>query len=429
MGNLRFAGLHARTVLRPEPGGALWFHRDSAETLELDLAGLAELGRWLDGQRARGWKAWQFRCLLLARGFVQPARAPRPADGQRLALCRQAAGRLQAPLRSRVAPEVLHLSLTDACVQRCGGCFFSNREPGRRPNRYFAWADFERLVTLAAEQQVFQLAFGGGEPLMHPRLTEMISLATAAGLVVNLTTSGALLEASRIDALKAAGLGQLQLSLNGSTAERHQRTRPDFAAVIAAAERCRAQHLRFGFNLLIARDSLDDLEAMLALAARLGAWSVNVLRPKPSPAEPDWLAETLPDSRDNRRLQKLLRRWQRRGPFLLQTDTSLTFLRQGSPARLAQAGLGGCSAGRRMLSIGVDGRTSPCSHVPLYDEAADFMHNWRHSDHLERFRRLEDTLKGACGTCELKSVCRGCRAIVWARSGDFDGEDLQCPKL
>ncbi|MEZ0370727.1 MAG: radical SAM protein [Candidatus Sericytochromatia bacterium] len=425
--------LHPDTVLRPEPDGALWFHRRSAETLELDCRGLEELLRLLAGRPTFGWRAWNFRNLLRARGFV---RLTQGDDGNREDLvlvrdCLARAGDLGVPLRSRSAPEVLHISLTDACSQRCSGCFFSNREPGIRPNRYLAFARFERIVAVAARYRVFQLALGGGEPLMHPQLEALVAHGTRAGLVVNLTSSGALLSRAKALALKAAGLGQLQLSLNGATAASHGLTRPGFEAVLAAMGHCRDTSLRFGLNLLVTRQNLDELEAMLSLARAQGAWSVNLLRPKPSPEEPDWLEQTLPDSAGNHRLQQIIRRWQKKAPFLLQTDTSLTFLRQGRVEELAAAGLGGCSAGRRMLSIGVDGRVSPCGHIPMYDETEDdedFMSAWRTSPHLERFRRLEESLKGACASCELKAVCRGCRAIVWAQSGDFDGEDLQCPK-
>lgn len=424
-------------MLRPEPGGLLWFHRRSAETLELDAQGMGSLQALLAGRRVWGLKAWSFRNLLLARGFLRRSSAPSPVDSERLALCRQAAESLDAPLRSRTAPEVLHISLTDACNQSCGGCFFSNRAAGVKANIYLPGAMFAAIVAAAARHQVFQLALGGGEPLMHPELEAMVRLAVEAGLVVNLTSSGSLLTAKKAAGLKAAGLSQLQLSLNGSQAEIHQQTRPGFEAVLRAAELCRAAGLRFGFNLLVTRGNAGDLEAMLALAERLGAYSVNVLRPKPSPAEPDWLAASLPNAAENRRLQAILRRWQGKGSFLLQTDTSLTFLRQGSAAALNAAGLGGCSAGRRMLSIGVDGRVSPCSHVPLYDEGLrpdaehpfDLVGVWQRSAHLDRFRRLEETLTGACADCDLKPVCRGCRAIVWARTGQFDGEDAQCPKL
>lgn len=420
--------LHPQSLLRPEPRAALWFQRQSAETLELDTEGLQTLQYILQGRRWLGLRGWLFRNYLLARGFLQPASKPHRASQQQLAELISLSEHIQAPLRARTAPEVLHLSLTDACQQRCAGCFFSNQT--RQPNRYLDLKTFEALSAAAVKARVFQLALGGGEPLMHPHLLAMISHAHASGLVVNLTSNGGLLTPEKARQFKQAGLSQIQFSLAGADAAEHGRVRPGFEALAPAMAACREAGLRWGMNVLVTAQNLSSLDRMLAWLAAEGAYSVNIIRPKPSAQEPDWLAQQLPDASQNRQLAAILQRWQRKGPFLLLTDTSLSFLRTANLERLYRNGVAGCSAGRRMLSVQVDGRVAPCSHIPLSDtiEAGDFMTVWWGSEHLERFRRLEDTLQGACRDCELKSVCRGCRAVVWQQTGNFDGEDLQCPK-
>jgi len=52
-----------------------------------------------------------------------------------------------------------------------------------------------------------------GEPLLYPRLAEAVAQAAALGLATNVTTNGALLDDRRLDALLAAGLSQLVVSL------------------------------------------------------------------------------------------------------------------------------------------------------------------------------------------------------------------------
>lgn len=421
--------LYPETHLRPESLAALWFHPRTAETLELDLEGLETLLGLLRGEKLKGWRAWHFRNYLLARAYLRRVPNLEPRDIQRVANCLQTAQNLETPLRARSAPEVLHISLTDACQQSCSGCFFSNQVPGQ-PNRYLAPERYRAVIEQAASVQVFQIALGGGEPLMHPRLVDFVAFATARGLVVNLTSNAGLLTPELAQSLRAAGLGQLQLSLNGSVSEIHSQTRPGFEQVQKAIEICRREALRWGLNVLITRQNLNDLDAILRFAQQWGAYSVNILRPKPSPQDPEWLSQNVPSATDNRTLTRILKRWQHQARFILQTDSSLAFLRSGSVRQLVRSGVSGCSAGRRMLSIQVDGRVSPCSFVPLYDkmEQGDFMAVWQASQHLDRFRHLEEELSGLCGQCELKSVCRGCRAIVWHEQGNFEGADLQCPK-
>lgn len=416
--------IHPETRLRAEDRSVLWFHRLSAETIELELSALPLLSGALRGQRI--WRGWTQLNYLKARGFLQPASQLAEADVSRLEQIFSSAEQNLAPLRSRRAPEVLHLALTDACQQSCSGCFFSNQTASA--NRYFSPRRFTGVIQEAAAHGVFQIALGGGEPLMHPQLIPFVNQGNAKGLRINLTSNGALLTPAKARALKQAGLGQFQLSLNGPDAETHQQSRPNFAGVMHAIEICREADLRWGLNVLVTRANLAQLEATFELAQSKGAWSVNILRPKSAEQDPGWLSENMPGPADNRHLQKILLRWQRRGRFLLQTDSSLSFLRSGSVKDFERAGVSGCSAGRRMLSIQVDGSFAPCSHMPWTDPAGGLIQNWHQSQHLQAFREAEEHLQGQCKSCKLKAVCRGCRAIAWQHSGDFYGADTECPK-
>lgn len=419
--------LSPESVLRAEPQSALWFHRRSAETLELDLQGLEMILTCLKGGRLWSWRAWALRNYLLARGFLRRSSASFPEQIEHIEFLIRRAQALQAPLRSRTAPEVLQLALTDACPQSCQGCFFSNQTVGQ-PSRYLPPRRFTEILHQARDLGVFQLAFGGGEPLMHPQLLNYVKDTSQAGLVPNLTSSGLLLDPDRAQALKRAGLGQFQLSLNGAQDTTHALTRPHYNKVWRAIDICRQAELRWGVNILLTRALLPDLERLFAQLQSAGVWAVNLIRPKAAQDNPDWLARVQPRAEDYRALQPVLKRWQRRGRFILQSDSSLSFLRQGSLTRLRKQGVAGCSAGRRMLSIAVDGRATSCGHLPQHAERGSLAEIWWKSAHLERFRRLEEELQGQCGSCEQREVCRGCRAVVLAEGRDFTGEDRQCPK-
>lgn len=424
--------LHPDTRLRAETDTALWFHRRTAETLELDAEGLQTLKRILQGKRLWNIKSWQFFQYLWAKGFLQKRTSGNPADLLQVQSVHQLSKKRQSPLRSRHAPEVLQVSLTDACNQHCSGCFFSNTQPNI-PNRYLSPATFEKVLAEAVTHEVFQIAFGGGEPLMHPKLIEYVERTTQAGIVANLTSNGALLTQQTAQRLKSAGLGQIQFSLNGADATQHEQTRPHHDAVLKAITTAHQSQLRWGLNILVTQDHLHNkaraLHQLLQFAQDKGAAMVNLIRPKAAQNDDQWLARHQPRAEANHELQALLNHWQRKARFALMTDTSYTFLRQGSAKELLAAGVSGCSAGRRMLSVQVDGRYSPCSHLPeTMQEKGTLSQVWQTSAHLEAFRHLEDTLEGACQTCELKSVCRGCRAVVLSEGRSFFGEDRQCPK-
>lgn len=423
--------LHPQTRLRAESQGALWFHRHTAETLELDLEGLDTLLRLLQGKRLWSPRGWRFFQYLWAKGFLQK-QAASPEEVAQLQTLREDSRHLQSPLRSRQSPEVLHLSLTDACQQSCSGCFFSNPDP-HTPNRYMSPKTFQKVLKEAVKHQVFQMALGGGEPLMHPKLLDYVAAITQAGMVANLTSNGALLTRAKAQALKAAGLGQIQFSLNGHNAELHAQTRPHHDKVLQAIATAQTAQLRWGLNILVTPAHLQHgaaaLHELFTFAQSQGAAMVNLIRPKAAQNDPQWLQNHQPDATGHRQLQKLLTQWQRKAQFALMTDTSYTFLREGSAAQWAAAGVSGCSAGRRMMSVQVDGRYSPCSHLPeAFQSPGDLQKVWQSAPAVTAFRQLEETLEGECHRCELKSVCRGCRAVVLSEGRSFFGADHQCPK-
>jgi radical SAM protein with 4Fe4S-binding SPASM domain len=421
--------LSPHTVIRPEPGGALLFQQETAETALLDLEGLDALYFLLKGE-LRDYPVF-FLSYLRAHRFVVEG----PSDGllERVTEVRDAAPTTTAPPRALVAPETIHFSVTGRCDQACAGCFYSAR-PGSTVTPNDAPLElFERVVHQATEARVFQMALGGGEPLLHPRLLDMVRLARQNRIVPNLTTNGNLLTPEVAVALKEAGLGQVQISLNGASEGTNSATRPNFAAAVRAVKACQAMGLRFGLNVLLTRSSLPDLEAVVRLGRQMGATTVNLLRPKPPTTEGDWLERESPTAMDYRQVQAVLERLQnsKSSPETrLTIDASLTFLlTHRSPQALYRAGVWGCSAARKFVTVTQDGDVLPCSHVRWSDvHDGDVIGAWYRSAILARFRALEEHMHGPCRACDHLSLCRGCPAVVMAYGGDFGDSDPHCPR-
>ena len=365
---------------------------------------------------------------LLEKGFV--VRGPSDDDALgRVEAVRDATPATTAPPRSLAAPETIHFSVTGRCDQACAGCFYSAR-PGSDVEAADApFSLFEKVVAEAGRVGVFQMALGGGEPLLHPRIVEMVRLARQHGIVPNLTTNGNRLTRDVAAALKEAGLGQVQISLNGATEDTNRQTRPNFQATMAAIEACRQADLPWGPNFLVTRSNLAELEPVIELGRRLGAASVNILRPKPPTTESDWLERESPVAGDYRTMAGVLRRLGgKAGDTRITVDASLTFLlTDRSPEQLYRAGAWGCSAARRFVTITQDGAVLPCSHVRWSDVGeGDFMHAWRESEVFARFRAQEE-MRGPCRACSYLELCKGCRAVVMAFGGDFADSDPHCP--
>jgi GTP 3',8-cyclase len=120
--------------------------------------------------------------------------------------------RFDRPLRD------LRISVTDRCNFRCVYCMpkevFGRDYQFLERRELLTFEEIERLVRLFAEHGVEKVRITGGEPLVRRELERLIALlARTPGLDLTLTTNGALL-AGKADALAAAGLRRVTVSLD-----------------------------------------------------------------------------------------------------------------------------------------------------------------------------------------------------------------------
>src|SRR5438270_8499636 len=112
-------------------------------------------------------------------------------------------------------PLALIAELTHRCPLHCVYC--SNPLELSQRNKELSTEVWSRVFREAAEAGVLQADFTGGEPLARPDLVELIRAARAAGLYVNLITSGLPMDEARLAALIEAGLDHLQLSFQAAS--------------------------------------------------------------------------------------------------------------------------------------------------------------------------------------------------------------------
>jgi GTP 3',8-cyclase len=155
----------------------------------------------------------------------------------------------------------LRVSVTDRCNLRCAYCM---------PEAEYVWLPredvlrFEEISTLAdvfAGLGVDKVRLTGGEPLMRRGVTELVRLLASKPGIADLamTTNGVLLE-EHADALRAAGLGRITISLDTLRPDRFtQLTRFDrLDAVLAGMNAASRAFGRFKIDSVIIRGVNDD---------------------------------------------------------------------------------------------------------------------------------------------------------------------------
>lgn len=127
-------------------------------------------------------------------------------------------------LRQREITYEVHWDITNECNSRCAHCYNLGAQDGRRECAGAALSDVERSDLLKAlrEQGVFRLVVSGGEPLLHPRIFDLLAEARSLGFQVVLYTNGLLVDEETADRLAGLGLVSIEISMYGASAATHE---------------------------------------------------------------------------------------------------------------------------------------------------------------------------------------------------------------
>jgi AdoMet-dependent heme synthase len=350
------------------------------------------------------------------------------------------------------SPFLVIWETTQACDLACQHC-----RADAQPTR-----DRAELTTVEARRMMEDVRrFGrplfvltGGDPLKRPDVVELVEHGSRIGLRMAMTPSGTpLMTPEVVRQLADAGLSRLAVSLDGSTAEIHDRFRGvegSFHWTVQMIRAAREIGLSTQINTTVARHNVADFEALIGLMQELGIslWSVFFLVPTgraraadiASPEEFEWvfhrmyeLSKTAPfDIKSTaapqyRRVVLQRQVEERRQGERAETPTPLT---RGVGFSLAD-GVGrakGVNDGDGFLFVSHTGEIYPSGFLPVSGgnvRTHDLVDVYRHSD-LFRSLRDRDRLKGKCGVCEYRDVCGGSRARAYALTGDYLAAEPFC---
>jgi len=182
--------------------------------------------------------------------------------------------------------EALQVEVTSRCCVRCEMCPH-NTLAERWPETDMAWQTFERVARVFPHAAHVHLQ-GWGEPLLHPRLFDMIPPAKAAGCHVGLTTNGMNLTPATAERLLELRLDLLAVSVAGASRETHEGIRvsssfPQILENVRAFLRLRAQSQdgrpKVELSYLMTATNVAELPQAVDLAASLGVdelYAVNL---------------------------------------------------------------------------------------------------------------------------------------------------------
>lgn len=121
------------------------------------------------------------------------------------------AAAVTAAALDRDRPLITHLIVTRRCNLACGYCFEYDKVSPPVPLEALK----QRIDDLARLRSVF-VTLTGGESLLHPEIVDVVRHVGARGMTPFLNTNGFLLTRELIEALNAAGLYAMQLSIDNA---------------------------------------------------------------------------------------------------------------------------------------------------------------------------------------------------------------------
>lgn len=316
--------------------------------------------------------------------------------------------------------------VTHRCNARCAHCY-SDAGPHAAPDELDTTEALD-LIDQLAEMGVLILGFSGGEALARPDWPVLVERAIQRGLRVTIGTNGKLLTPTNVARLQALGVQNVTVSLDGSTAQLHDRFRgcPGlFETALEAMTGLVAAQIPVTVGFTPTAINYQDGRRVVELAAERGVRKANLSTYVP--VGRGGLALALTD----RQLQWVLSEWtamqrEYEGRMkILWHDCRVSMLVPPDQSRKYI----GCGAGVVTCRITVNGKVTPCVSLPLAVgdvRELPLARIWQESELLARIRDRDNIVSGNCAACEYKRTCGGCRSVSLAYHGTPFGGDAYC---
>ena len=290
----------------------------------------------------------------------------------------------------------------------------------------------------------------GGEPLSRSDMFSIAEYARAKGLRVVMGTNGTLITPQIAARIKAAGISRVSVSLDFPIPELQDKFRGQqgaFAAALAGIRNIREAGIDLQVNCTLTKLNIAYLDDLLELALNECAVAFHPFFLVPTgrgkglsevelsageyESALNWIYDRQIELKDR--------------IFFKPTDAPhyLRILKQRGKHEAATAGSSvspyqhpagansisrGCMAGSGFCFISHIGQVQGCGYLDL---AAGNIRNqpfgqiWHDSPLFKKLRDLS-AIKGKCGMCEYKSICGGCRARAYEKTGDYLEAEPYC---
>jgi radical SAM protein with 4Fe4S-binding SPASM domain len=243
-------------ICRRESHGGTVFHPDDATFVQLDHEAFDCVKRvFAQGQTPRSDEE---------RGLLQELKATLPSTDRTFRVVENFAPQARSLTGLLSSPILVDWQITERCGMGCPQCYASSIPKGKD----VSWEDALLAVEQMREAGVCQVALGGGEPVLHPRLDELLELIRENGMVPNITTTGVGMSEKQLRSMKK-NCGAVAMSLEGVDEKFSLRRKQGFTMFRKVADRFLAADVPLVFQVTVSSGNIDELDAIVEFCASI----------------------------------------------------------------------------------------------------------------------------------------------------------------
>jgi radical SAM protein with 4Fe4S-binding SPASM domain len=320
--------------------------------------------------------------------------------------------------------------ITDKCNLRCIHCYQDVFTSKNELNWHGLLVVINNIIqTIKKWDACISITLTGGEPLLKHELWRLLEYLAKINEVyeLNIITNGMVIELY-IEHIISSPIANIFVSLDGVSAEINDsiRGKGSFQKVVNNIRLLKSYGNTIIIMFTLLRRNIEDAVKLLQFCRQLGVDGYIIERFVPLGYGRQILSEVVSGEFLNRLYQEIFNQCNveynpeeavKYRALQVRFDNNNNIELYGAE----------CIVGRHGIAVLPDGTVLPCRrfYLPIGNLQVQTLDEiWQSSDVLNNLRD-KNNLYGKCRTCRI-SNCYGCRAMVYALTGDYMAEDLHC---
>ena len=312
-------------------------------------------------------------------------------------------------------PFKVNLEITQNCNLKCKFCYLEHKQYSQVPSQNLSVNKIKQIIDELKKTNVQVVNLFGGEPFLREDIFEIIKYIKEKDMEVNINSNGILLTKEIITKLKALGVYCIHISLDGATPKTYglMRNENTFNLVLKNIKNARDVGISLGINFTATRLNFMDMLKVYKIVEKIGVTKVTV-----------GCFHKIGEGKNNSKRfdinYVIFFFWAKLFQLILKIPKRKTSfdIRSLCDANIApfidnKGNIHFCAQMPRTMPIG-----------NIFEK--DFLNIWL-SDKYKKLFNI-NKIKDPCKSCLFRRYCKniGCRAEIYANTGDFFAGNIFC---